>query len=151
MTPDAPGPRLTARGPDRRAVLAGLGAVVAGVSVASCGTGTGTGGSTTPTTGNGSSGPVDLGTTAAIPIGGGKIFDQELVVVTQPSRNDFKCFSAVCTHQGCTVSEVRDKTINCPCHGSQYSITDGSVVRGPAPRSLPAKQITVAGGTITLA
>jgi Rieske Fe-S protein len=73
------------------------------------------------------------------------------VVVTQPVAGTFAAFSAICTHQGCTVVEVRDGTINCPCHGSQFKVADGSVARGPAGRGLRAVDITVDGSTITLA
>ncbi|QNP73552.1 Rieske (2Fe-2S) protein [Streptomyces roseirectus] len=98
-----------------------------------------------------SSGPTDLAKTADIPVGGGKIFADRKVVVTQPATGEFKAFSAVCTHQGCTVSAVTDGAITCPCHESAFSITDGAVKSGPAPRPLPAKDITVKDGTITLA
>jgi Rieske Fe-S protein len=45
---------------------------------------------------------------------------------------------------------VSGGTIRCPCHGSQYSIADGSVVNGPAPRPLPAKQVEVVADSITV-
>ncbi|WP_041820213.1 Rieske (2Fe-2S) protein [Streptomyces davaonensis] len=92
----------------------------------------------------------ELTTTDEIPVGGGKIFKGEEVVVTQPEDGEFKAFSAICTHQQCTVSTVSDGTINCPCHGSKYSITDGAVVSPPAPRPLPEKKITVDGNSIRL-
>ncbi|KND39905.1 Rieske (2Fe-2S) protein [Streptomyces acidiscabies] len=95
-------------------------------------------------------GTTDLAKTSDIPVGGGKIFKDQKVVVTQPVKGEFKAFSAVCTHQGCTVATVADGTIDCPCHKSMYSITDGAVKGGPAPRPLPAKEITVKGDTITL-
>jgi len=47
--------------------------------------------------------------------------------------------------QGCTVS---DGTISCPCHGSKFSITNGSVVGGPAPSPLAAVSIKVHGTSI---
>lgn len=93
---------------------------------------------------------VVLGTTEDIPVGEGKIFDQRQVVVTQPVKGTFKAFSSICTHQGCPVASVANGTINCDCHGSKYSVKDGSVVAGPAPRPLPPKQITVSGDSITL-
>jgi len=95
-----------------------------------------------------SAGAGSLGLASQIPVGGGMVFDKDKVVVTQPTAGEYKAFSAVCTHQQCTVSEVADGTINCPCHGSKYKITDGSVVRGPAPRPLDAKQVTVSDGNI---
>ncbi|MFG3349706.1 Rieske (2Fe-2S) protein [Streptomyces sp. NPDC048018] len=98
-----------------------------------------------------SSGGTALARTSEIPVGGGTVFKDAKVVVTQPTEGDFKAFSAVCTHQGCLVNKVADGTIDCPCHGSRYRITDGSVVAGPAPRPLPAEQIDVSSGTIILA
>lgn len=92
-----------------------------------------------------------LGSTSDIPVGGGTIFADESVVVTQPTDGDIKCFSAVCTHQGCLVSSVKDGTINCTCHGSMFSVEDGSVVRGPATSPLPAVEVTVDGDEISLA
>ncbi len=143
----------------RRAVLAGVGAVGAAAVLAGCGTspsgssgggGGNSGGSPTPAGGSGAGGSTALAKTSDIPVGGGKIFDQQNVVVTQPAAGQFKAFSATCTHQGCTVSSVSNGMINCPCHGSQYSITDGSVKNGPAPKPLPTKNVTVQGGEIML-
>jgi Rieske Fe-S protein len=91
-----------------------------------------------------------LGMAADIPVGGGKIYTAAKVVVTQPSKGDYKAFSAVCTHVGCLCNQVMDGTINCPCHGSKFKITDGSVVTGPAPTALAAKTIAVTGGKILL-
>ncbi|MDI9941762.1 Rieske (2Fe-2S) protein, partial [Rhodococcus sp. IEGM 1351] len=67
------------------------------------------------------------------------------LVLTPPQAGVFRACSAVCTHQGCTVSEVRDGTINCPCHGSRSSITDGSVVRRPAQEPRPTYAVTRTG------
>ncbi|HEX5087959.1 MAG TPA: Rieske (2Fe-2S) protein [Nocardioides sp.] len=91
-----------------------------------------------------------LAKTSDIDVGGGTIFSDQEVVVTQPASGEFKCFTAVCSHQGCIVSDVSDGTINCACHGSQFSIDDGSVVTGPATFPLAEEQITVTGDEITL-
>ncbi|MEO3885044.1 Rieske (2Fe-2S) protein [Nonomuraea sp. B5E05] len=92
-----------------------------------------------------------LADTSDIPEGGGKVFENEKVVVTQPTAGDFKAFSAVCTHAGCTVATVSNNTINCPCHGSKFSIEDGSVADGPAGGPLEEKKISVDGDKIRLA
>jgi Rieske Fe-S protein len=89
--------------------------------------------------------------TADIPVGGGTIFTEAQTVITQPTAGEFKAFTSICTHQQCPVAEVADGTINCKCHGSKYSITDGSVVNPPAPSPLAAKTVTVSGDTITVA
>ncbi|GIH94627.1 Rieske (2Fe-2S) protein [Planobispora siamensis] len=99
----------------------------------------------------GDSAPKGFTTTADIPEGGGKVFKAEKVVVTQPKAGEFKCFSSVCTHQGCDVEGVEGGTINCPCHGSKFNITDGSVANGPANQPLEEKTIKVDGDSISLA
>ncbi len=91
-----------------------------------------------------------LGSVSEIPVGGGKIYTAAKVVVTQPTRGQYRAFSAVCTHVGCIMSEVADGTIDCPCHGSEFKITTGAVVTGPAPAPLPKKQIKIVGGNVVL-
>ena len=78
------------------------------------------------------------------------MFTGDKVVVTQPAPGTFKAFSAICTHRGCTVNKVADGTIDCPCHGSKYAIADGSVVNGPAQRSLAGREVTVSGDALYL-
>jgi Rieske Fe-S protein len=85
-----------------------------------------------------------------IPVGGGRIFAADGVVVTRPESGRVRAFSTVCTHAGCAVAEVVDGTINCPCHGSKFAVADGSVVNGPARRSLPELPVAVENDTIRL-
>src|SRR5262245_17872810 len=63
-----------------------------------------------------------LAKTGDIPVGGGKIFADQQVVVTQPEPGTFLGFNTTCTHQGCAVTSVAGGTINCPCHGSKYHL-----------------------------
>jgi Rieske Fe-S protein len=92
-----------------------------------------------------------LGSASDVPVGGGVVFKDQKIVVTQPVKGEFKGFSAVCTHMGCAVSSVEGGTINCPCHGSKFSIEDGSVESGPATKPLPEVDVAVAGDDITVA
>ena len=132
------------------------GAAVIGVSsvLAACGSDTGTG--TDTGSGAGSVGNAAAGTSTAtvptdeVPVGGGKIVVDEQLVVTQPSEGVFRAFSAVCTHQGCVVAKIDNARITCTCHNSIFSITDGAVVSGPAPRALDARQVTRSGDTLTI-
>lgn len=89
-------------------------------------------------------------TTADIPVGGGKVFTDARVTVTQPTAGDFRGFGIVCTHDGCLLDSVADGTINCPCHGSRYAITDGSVVRGPARTGLRTERVAVENGCVVV-
>ncbi|MFJ8887258.1 Rieske (2Fe-2S) protein [Streptomyces sp. NPDC102402] len=136
----------------RRTVLtAGAAALVTGCGSSGDGDGGGTEESSPVASGSPSApGDAELTTTADIPAGGGKIFKDRKVVVTQPAAGEFNAFSAVCTHAGCIVSSVSDGTIDCACHGSRFSIEDGAVEQGPATRALPAERITVEGDSIRL-
>jgi len=104
--------------------------------------------------GSGSSaaaGPAALAGTSDVPVGGGKILADKKIVLTQPKSGEFHGFSAVCTHAGCIVGSVSGGTINCPCHGSRFNITNGSVVNGPAASPLPPVSIKVQGSSIVQA
>ena len=85
---------------------------------------------------------------SAVPLGGGTVVGG--VVVTQPQPGAFVAFSATCTHRGCQVSGVIGGTIKCPCHGAEFSISDGSVVRGPATAALSQRAVTLNGDTLTI-
>jgi Rieske Fe-S protein len=98
-----------------------------------------------------SSAPADGGIpTADVPVGGGIVLADEQVVITQPSDGEIRAFSAVCTHQGCLVARVSSE-IECDCHGSRFSIADGSVTGGPASAALGPVDVTVSGNQVTLA
>jgi Rieske Fe-S protein len=142
----------------RRAMLAGAGAAGVAVTLAACGTSP-DGSSDVPTPTDpppttvgpvATTGGAGAIKTADIPVKGGKIFKDTDTVVTQPSAGQFKAFSATCTHAGCTVGAVSNNLINCPCHGSAYNATDGSVKNGPATKGLTAKKVTVSGDSITV-
>src|SRR5271165_1587675 len=140
--------------PGRRALLAGAGVTCAAM-LAGCSTHDASNGGSTPAaadtaTSAAGSAPATtaLAATSQIPDGGGKIIDGKNIVITQPQSGSFRAFTAICTHQGCIVSSVSNGTINCPCHGSRFSIKDGSVVNGPAPSPLAAIAIKVEGTSI---
>ena len=148
----------------RRSLLAGVGAVCA-AALAGCArydssngglAGGAPAGSSAPTASSstsaassaGSNGPPVLASTTDIPVGGGKILTDKKIVITQPQAGSFDAFTAVCTHQGCIVGTVSGGTINCPCHGSKFSIANGSVVNGPATAPLAPVNIKVQGSSI---
>ncbi|MEU2388608.1 Rieske (2Fe-2S) protein [Streptomyces sp. NPDC012461] len=140
----------------RRTVLVTAGAAGAAALAAACGGGGGDGGDTGSATVTSTSGPDapggrELVPAGDVPVGGGTVLKDEKIVVTQPTAGEFKAFSAVCTHQHCLVSTVADGAIDCPCHGSRFRITDGSVERGPATQPLPEERITVDGNSIRTA
>jgi Rieske Fe-S protein len=162
---------LTRLGVSRRNVVLGASVVGAAGLLAACGggssdstAGTGSGGSSTGAPdssastddngggdGGGSGGSEKLASTSDVPVKGGTINKNAKVVVCQPASGTFKAFSAVCTHQSCLVASVDNNVITCPCHGSQFSATDGSVMGGPAPAPLSQVSVTVSGDDIVKA
>jgi len=98
--------------------------------------------------GGGGGGAAVLAKTSDVPVGGGTILTDKKIVITQPQSGTFHAFTAVCTHAGCTVGSVSSGTINCPCHGSRFSISNGSVVNGPAASPLAPVNIKVQGTSI---
>ena len=134
--------------PSRRGVLVG-----AGVAVAAAAAGTTWYAVARPTPGDvqdsaPSTAGSDLGPLTSIPENGGTVFDDQEVVVTRGTGSTVHAFSAVCTHQGCLVSQVSRGEITCPCHGSAFDATTGAVVRGPAQSPLPPVPVKVVDGAV---
>ncbi len=85
---------------------------------------------------------------ADIPVGGGVILQDADYVITRPTKGEYKAFSKICTHQSCPVTEITDGAIVCPCHGSTFSIEDGSVTNPPANEPLAESKVTVSGDKV---
>jgi Rieske Fe-S protein len=138
------------RGPTvaRRTIVAG--AVAAGATAACGATPPAPASEPAPTPDPPTRPPRPVARTGDIPVGGGRVFPERRVVVTQPTSGEFRGFGIVCTHDGCELNAVAGGTINCPCHGSRYAITDGSVVRGPARTGLRVEKVAVDGDRIVL-
>src|SRR5690606_4036660 len=145
-------------GANRRTVLLGAGAAGISAAVAACG---GDGDTDSPSAGTPDktdSGPTSGGDSGGdggalakvsdVPVGGGKVFPDQDVVLTQPTEGKIMGFSATCTHKGCTLANVTDGTINCKCHGSKFDAANGEVKAGPATKPLPGVEVTVKGEEI---
>ena len=125
----------------KTAAVAGVGVATAG-ALAACSTDSGSDGG-----GGDSSGAAsDSVATADVPVGSGVIVGA--TVFTQPVEGEFAAFSTTCPHNQCPVNAVKGDVISCPCHGSQFSIEDGSVLKGPASRGLAEQTVTVEGDQV---
>lgn len=153
----------------RRAVLAAGSAGAGAVVLAACGSSSSSGGSSAagPATTGAPASAAAATTAAASPApsapaaaGLAKLADipvGEAIAVTLPGGKDgviarptadtAVAFSAICTHMGCTVKPA-GKELHCPCHGSTYNATTGSVIQGPAPDPLPKVEVHVANGQV---
>ncbi len=145
-------PASSLRGPRRRDVLRGTalagGAVVLGAGLAGCGGGGGAPGEDGSGVGGDGANSDQLARASDVPVGGGVINQDAKVVVTQPVEGEFKAFDATCTHTQCPVTNVESGTINCQCHGSRFSIEDGSVKQPPATEPLAEVKVKVEGGSV---
>jgi len=84
-----------------------------------------------------------IGAASKLPVGAAGSFtlpNGDPAIVIQTSAGVYECYDAVCTHAGCTVGYSGGMII-CPCHGSQFSLTTGNPLTGPAPT--PLKKYTV--------
>ena len=124
---------------------AGIGRVVGGAPKAKSSTsnlnGGGSSGST-PTTsgGSGSTSGTKIGPASAVAVGGAATFtgpNGDPGVVLQPKAGEFVAYDAICPHAGCTVaySKAADLLV-CPCHASEFKISNGDVIAGPSPTGL---------------
>ncbi|KRC50893.1 hypothetical protein ASE16_07975 [Leifsonia sp. Root227] len=88
---------------------------------------------------------------SSIPVGGAVSakMGSAPIVVSQPTEGKVVAFSAVCTHQGCTVAP-QGTEFDCPCHGSRFDAATGDVLGGPAQKPLPKLTATLSGTTVTV-
>ena len=75
--------------------------------------------------------------------------DGQQVLIHRPDETTVLAYSAECTHQGCAVSALKSEFV-CPCHNSKFSVTDGTVLGGPAPAPLPRFAAAIDGEWITV-
>jgi nitrite reductase/ring-hydroxylating ferredoxin subunit len=59
-------------------------------------------------------------------------------------------FEGTCPHYGCGLweGELNGHIVTCPCHGSQFDVTDGRLVHGPATAPVPSYQVNVREGRV---
>ena len=71
-------------------------------------------------------------------------------LVARTAQNTFTALTAICTHEGCTITGFQSPVYVCPCHGSQYS-TSGGVIMGPATQALRQFATQFANNILTIA
>jgi Rieske Fe-S protein len=124
---------------------AGLAGTAGIAALAGCGQGAGSG---SPASSQAAGKP--LGALNAVPVGGAKAItlpDGSPAVLARPSPTTAVCFSAICTHAGCTV-RPSGAQLDCPCHGSRFDALTGKVLAGPATQPLPRIAVRVSAGNV---
>ena len=61
-------------------------------------------------------------------------------------------FDDACTHMGCSLARgtLEGTTVTCACHGSQFDVTTGAVLRGPAARPVRSRGVEISEGRLTV-
>lgn len=91
---------------------------------------------------------VRIGSSKDVASGEMRVFDVSGTKVTVVgSDGKLYAFDDTCTHAGCSLAtgDLDGTTVTCPCHGSQFDITSGSVLRGPARRPVRSRAVRVEG------
>ena len=137
--------RSTASGISRRGLLAAGAVGIPAVALAACsqakspaGTGSATAGAGKPLA-KLSGIKVGEAISATGPDGGD-------IVIVRPTADTVTAYSAICTHEGCTVQPA-GKELDCPCHGSVFDLK-GAVLNGPARRPLRPIKVTLSGDDV---
>ncbi|PJI94320.1 ubiquinol-cytochrome c reductase iron-sulfur subunit [Luteimicrobium subarcticum] len=135
--------------PTRRGLFLGVGATAAVGVLAACSSNTG--GKATLSTPSSAETVAQL---ADVPVGGavkGTLASGAKILVTQPTAGEVHVFSAICTHQGCTViPDDERKDLYCPCHGSEFDLASAKVLKGPAPSALQELPSSVKDGAVVV-
>jgi len=91
---------------------------------------------------------VKVGTAKDIAEGGMRVFDIAGTKVSVASAaGTLYAFDDTCTHMGCSLAtgKLDGTTVTCPCHGSQFNVTSGAVLRGPATKPVRSRSVKVEG------
>ena len=89
-----------------------------------------------------------VGRTVDVASGQMAVFDVEgtsVAVANVDGRH--LAFDDTCTHSGCSLAsgDLDGTTVTCPCHGSQFDVTSGATLRGPAERPVRSRRVEVQG------
>ena len=62
----------------------------------------------------------------------------------------FHAFDDTCTHRKCSLAEgdLHESTVICPCHGSEFDVESGEVLRGPAKEPVETYEVRVEDGNL---
>lgn len=73
----------------------------------------------------------------------------ERVAIARVS-GDYYAFGDTCTHLACSLAEgeLEEQTVTCVCHGSQFDVTTGAVLRGPAHEPVKSYAVRVEDGAL---
>jgi nitrite reductase/ring-hydroxylating ferredoxin subunit len=94
---------------------------------------------------------VRIGSSTDVAVGHMRAYDVAGTMVNVANANGhLYAFDDTCTHTGCSLAKgsLDGTTVTCRCHGSQFDVTSGAVVRGPAVQPVRARVVHIEGGDL---
>ena len=94
---------------------------------------------------------VRVGSSKDVIAGQMRVFDVAGTKVNVASADGhLYAFDDTCTHAGCSLAmgKLDGTTVTCACHGSQFDVTSGAVLRGPAKQPVRTRLVQVDGGNL---
>jgi nitrite reductase/ring-hydroxylating ferredoxin subunit len=92
-----------------------------------------------------------VGNADDVPDGQMRVFDVAGTKVNVANANrHLYAFDDTCTHRQCSLAlgHLVGTTVTCACHGSQFDVTSGAVLRGPAVQPVRSRSVLVQGGDL---
>lgn len=89
-----------------------------------------------------------IGKTKDVAAGTMRVFDVAATKISVANADGhLHAFDDTCTHAGCSLARgtLEGTTVTCPCHGSQFNVTSGAVLRGPARRPVRTRALQLDG------
>jgi 3-phenylpropionate/trans-cinnamate dioxygenase ferredoxin subunit len=79
-----------------------------------------------------------------------KVLDNKVAVANVGGT--FYAFDDTCTHEGCSLAEgeLEDTILTCGCHGSQFDVSTGALLRGPAQVPVKSHETRVEDGNLEI-
>jgi 3-phenylpropionate/trans-cinnamate dioxygenase ferredoxin component len=92
-----------------------------------------------------STGALEEGEMQAFDVGGAKIAVANVA-------GTFYAFGDTCTHLQCSLAEgdLEETIVICPCHGSEFDVTSGEVLRGPAREPVGSYEVRTEGESLEI-
>ena len=85
--------------------------------------------------------------------GGMRAFEvQGTTIAVANVKGTFHAFDDTCTHRQCSLAEgdLEETTVTCPCHGSEFDVTSGEVLEGPAREPVETYEVRVEGSNLEI-
>jgi 3-phenylpropionate/trans-cinnamate dioxygenase ferredoxin subunit len=79
-----------------------------------------------------------------------KVLDTKIAVANVGGT--FYAFDDTCTHEGCSLAEgdLEETILTCGCHGSQFDVSNGALLRGPAQEPLKSYETRTEDGNLQI-